>query len=171
MAWNRESLVFVFSSKVSGFWDFIPADTLMKFQVLNHVIFLVWPLFFLWPYGKLVSNWTFPDIFAKINRVFIRYRLNPSDFHAFQKMCSWAVLLAADLRTRVDSPALVSLLHTDALTQMRKVVVTERLSNRETSRPQLFSFNRFFDMDLVVIFNYVYLQIVLFLFLAYYCMC
>lgn len=44
----------------------------------------------------------------------------------------------------MDSPALVSLLHTDALTQMRKVVVTERLSNRETSRPQLFSFNRFF---------------------------
>lgn len=71
----------------------------------------------------------------------------------------------------MDSPALVSLLHTDALTQMRKVVVTERLSNRETSRPQLFSFNHFFDMDLVVIFNYVYLQIVLFLFLAYYCMC
>lgn len=44
----------------------------------------------------------------------------------------------------MDSPALVSLLHTDALTQMGKVVVTERLLNRETSRPQLFSFNRFF---------------------------
>lgn len=83
MAWNRESLVFVFSSKVSGFWDFIPADTLMKFQVLNHVIFLVWPLFFLWPYGKLVSNWTFPDIFCKNKSCLHTISFKPIRFSCF----------------------------------------------------------------------------------------